>query len=114
MSHNKCKMVYEYRGVNFSGNREIRILKSLIHLITAQTGYFVIMNFLRTILRPSQFQGGSSLIHTSAALNKNWYQNSDDGAAKWLRHNTTMFPPEEGVTRPAVSRLTNIAFYLLK
>lgn len=63
------------------------------------------MNFLwRTILaKPGQLQG--SLIHTSAAVNKNWFQNSDDGAAKWLRHNKTMFPPEENLVRPAVSTI---------
>lgn len=63
------------------------------------------MNFLiRSILaKPSQLQG--SLIHTSAAVNKNWFQNSDDGAAKWLRHNKTMFAPEENLVRPAVSEV---------
>lgn len=63
------------------------------------------MNFvLRAILAKPPAVLQSNLLHTSAALNKNWFQNSDDGAAKWLRHNKTIFPVEEGVSRPAVRK----------
>lgn len=52
------------------------------------------MNFLRRVISASPISQQQSLIHTSCVANKNWFQNSDDGASKWLRHNKTVFPPE--------------------
>lgn len=45
----------------------------------------------------------ASFIHTSAVANKNWFHNNDQGANQFLRHNKTVFEPEEGLIRPAVS-----------
>lgn len=59
-------------------------------------------SLLSRALCPKPSHLANNWVHTSAVANKNWYQNNDDGAAKWLRHNKTVFAPEQGVVRPAV------------
>lgn len=60
------------------------------------------MNFLSRKIFSKTPQFSTNWVHTSAVANKNWFRNNDDGAAKFLAHNKTVFPPEEGVDRPAV------------
>ncbi|XP_059607959.1 large ribosomal subunit protein uL22m [Phlebotomus argentipes] len=54
----------------------------------------IVKNLLKTVVPAPQ----RAHMHLSAALGTNSF---NFGPRKWERHNKTIFPPEEGVTRPA-------------
>lgn len=63
------------------------------------------MNLVKNLLKIVKNVPQKAQIHSTAALTANSF---NYGSRKWEAYNKTIFPPE-GVTRPAVSQIGQIA-----